>query len=955
MRRIVFALLLVVSCSSLAFAQAVTSGTGAINGKITDASDAVMPGVTVTITSPSQMGVRTAVSDSDGTYRFSSVTPGEYVVVFELPGFATVRNEGIRVSLGFTATVNAALKVASLQESVTVTGQSPVVDTSATAVGTVFDANQLSALPTSRDYFSLLAQSPAVQMARIDVGGSTNGTQQGFVVYGTTGQVRVIFEGLNATEATGAFGNYPDVGGMEEVQMNTAAHTAEASTPGVQTQFISKSGGNQFRGTFYGGYSPESWQAYNIDDDQIARGLRGGGGLEPEDVNRLNQYQDWNVGVGGFVIRDRLWWYGSYRHQDIRASYVNFPVKPQQTVLNNYSAKVTYNLTTNNKFIFYTQPSQKKQPQRFDSWLLGVDTGLNLTESTTWNQNFWAWVHKAEWNGVISDNAFAEIRGGQYGYDWTNGVNGTGLRYEDTSNNNINGRNRNWARERRRDQVLGTFSLFKNWVGDHNFKIGGEIFHETVTDIFIDGFEEDFMHVTQNCPYPLPAVVPANCTKLDVILFEPGEAIGGLMTYGAFIHDVWRVNDKLTLNLGARLDYYRAFSPEQSHPTSRFNPTAQSFPAVDNHISWTLPVPRLGVTYDLSGTGKTVVKANYGKYYWNPGADFVYNIQPNASAWWKRYRWNDLNSNNRWEPGELGALVDQRGGAVTESLDPDLKDSYTNEFATFIEREVMANFGVRAGYVYRAQRDQYARVNINRPYEAFTVPVSVPDPGPDNVRGNADDGAPITAYDLAQEFRGLPVINRQMNVESPADYHTFEITGTKRMSNRWSLLASYGWTKSYDQAATIQGNAVRGNALPQSPNDKINANDKGQLIYTRSTVKVNGTWNSPFWDITMSPLIRYQQGIPFGRTFASNLSYGSVRFLAEPLGTRRQDTILIADLRVEKTQTFGSRNISVFFDIYNMFNANPAQNLQWSSGTAWNRPLSVVPPRLARIGAKVNF
>jgi hypothetical protein len=281
---------LLLSSASLAFAQAVTSGTGAINGRVTDASDAVMPGVTVTITAPQQMGARTTVTDSDGTYRFTAVTPGDYTVVFELAGFSTIRNEGIRVSLGFTASVNAELKVASLQESVTVTGQSPVVDTSATQIGNTFDAKQLSALPTSRDYFSLLAGSPAVQMSRIDVGGSTNGTQQGFVVYGTTGQVRVIFEGLNATEATGAFGNYPDVGGMEEVQINTAAHSAEASTPGVQSQFISKSGGNQFRGTFFGGYSPGAWQAFYIDEDQIARGLTGGGQLEPEDVNRLNSY-----------------------------------------------------------------------------------------------------------------------------------------------------------------------------------------------------------------------------------------------------------------------------------------------------------------------------------------------------------------------------------------------------------------------------------------------------------------------------------------------------------------------------------------------------------------------------------------------------------------------------------------------------------------------------------------
>ena len=946
MRRIGFALLFVLSFASLTFAQAVTSGTGAVNGKVTDNSQAVMPGVTITLASPALMGARTAVTDADGIYRFTAVPPGDYVILFELTGFSTVRNEGIRVSLGFTATVNAELKVASLSESIVVTGQSPVVDTSATQIGNTFDAKQLSALPTSRDYFSLLAGSPAVQMARIDVGGSTNGTQQGFVVYGTSGQVRVIFEGLNATEATGAFGNYPDIGGMEEVQINTAAHSAEASTPGVQSQFISKSGGNQFRGTFFGGYSAENWQAFNIDADQIGRGLIGGGGLDPEDVNRLNKYQDTNVGFGGYAITDRLWWYGSYRHQDIKARFVNFPVKPQTTILNNYSAKVTYNLSQNNKLIGYTQPSQKKQPQRFDSWLLAVDTGINTSESTTWSQNFWAWVHKAEWNGVLSDNAFAEIRAGQYGYDWDNGVNGTGLRYEDIGNNLITGRNRNWGRERRRDQVLGTISHFMDgWGGSHNLKLGGEVFYETVKDVFIDGFEDDILHVLNNG------------VKTDVILFQPGESIGGLWTYGIFVHDTWRANNQLTFNLGARLDRYRAFSPEQGHPVSRFNPTAQTFAAVDNYIAWNNPAPRIGMTYDVTGNGKTVVKANYGTYWWNPGADFVFNISPNASAWWRRYRWTDTNNNNRWEPGEEGAVpTSTRGGAATESLDPNLKNQYTQEFAAFLERELMPNFGVRAGYVWRGQRNQYGRYNIAQPYDAFTVPVSVPDPGPDGRVGTADDGAAIAAFDLAPQFRGLTPINQTINVDrGNSDYHTFEITGTKRMSNRWSLLASYGWTKSYDQTSALQGNSIRGNGLPVNPNDLINT-DNGRQVYTRSSVKLSGTWNSPWWDLSFSPMVRYQAGIPFGRTFSTTaLSYGSVRILAEPMGTRRQDAISILDIRVEKAHRFGARDISVFFDLYNLTNDNPAQNLQWSSGTAFNRPLSIVPPRLARIGLKLNF
>jgi hypothetical protein len=233
----------------------------------------------------------------------------------------------------------------------------------------------------------------------------------------------------------------------------------------------------------------------------------------------------------------------------------------------------------------------------------------------------------------------------------------------------------------------------------------------------------------------------------------------------------------------------------------------------------------------------------------------------------------------------------------------------------------------------------------------------VTDPGPDGRAGTTDDGTPIAAFDLAQQFRGLPVVNQTQNVpDSDAAYHTLEITGTKRMSNRWSLLATYGWTRYLDTGnSAFLGNSVRGNSLSATPNDNINTED-GQLVFSRSNAKLSGTWQSPFWNIAFSPMIRYQQGHPFGRTFSTTaLSYGSVRILAEPMGTRQQDNILITDVRVEKTQRFSGRDLSIFFDLYNIANANPAQNLQWSSGTAFNRPLSVVPPRLARIGVKVNF
>jgi len=378
---------------------------------------------------------------------------------------------------------------------------------------------------------------------------------------------------------------------------------------------------------------------------------------------------------------------------------------------------------------------------------------------------------------------------------------------------------------------------------------------------------------------------------------------------------------------------------------------------VSNLNTWNLPAPRLGMTYALTGDGKTVLKANYGNYWYNPGADFLFNVNENSNAWWRRYRWTDTNRDNRWNPGEEGALVSSRGGVAQESLDPNLENTRTDEIATFVEHELIPNFGIRGGYVWRGVRNNYARINAAQPYDGFTVPVSVPDPGPDGRVGTSDDGSPIAALDLAPQYRGLTPVNMTTNTPNgDGDFHTFEITGTKRMSNRWALLASYGYTKSFDNNNMVYlGNTVRQNFLPATPNDEINTTD-GRHEYSRQNAKLSGTWASPWFGISFSPMLRYQQGFPYGRTFAATLAYGSVRFLAEPFGARRQDDIIITDLRIEKSVTFtGRRDVSLFFDLYNMFNQNPEQNLQWSSGTAFNRPLSIVPPRLARIGLKLNF
>src|SRR4051812_39488546 len=369
----VLVLVLVFGSVAAALGQTVSTTTGAINGKITDSSGAVMPGVTITITSPSMQGVRTDTTGADGIYRFSAIPPGDYTVRYELSGFETQIHEGLRVGLGFTATVNVELRVARLSESVTVSGQSPVVDVATTKTSTNFDAQQLAALPNARDFWSILAAAPAVQMQRIDVGGSAAGTQTAYSTYDTkSDQHRPMVEGIVNTEGTNAAGFYYDYGSFDEVSVATGTNTAEMPWPGVMSQFIAKSGGNTYHGKIYADNERENIQSRNIDADQIALGLKAGGGLTETDLNRLHSYYDVNGDLGGYLKQDKFWWYGSLRDQKVESLLPNFPVKPFETHLSNISAKGTYAVTTNNKLIAYGQWGKKTQPNRLDTFLVAA-------------------------------------------------------------------------------------------------------------------------------------------------------------------------------------------------------------------------------------------------------------------------------------------------------------------------------------------------------------------------------------------------------------------------------------------------------------------------------------------------------------------------------------------------------------------------------------------------------
>jgi hypothetical protein len=930
-----------------ATAQTVGTATGAVEGTVTDPTGAVLRGVTITLSSHALMGARAAITDAQGSYRFPALPPGEYSIVFALGGFTPVRGEAVRVGVGFTATVDAVLHVAALQEHVVAERHGQLIDKQSTAIATRFEVRQLANLPGARSMATILAATPAVYVNRSDVGGNTAMLGVATAAFGTAGNNRPMIEGIDTT-GINATGFTFDYGSFDEVAVHTAAHSAEWPKPGVQMQFIAKAGGNQYHGALYADYENREWQSYNIDEDQIRRGSRGGSGLAPRDANRLWSYHDVNADGGGYIKKDALWWYGSFRDQEVAARQINFPVEPHRTRVTNYTGKGTYQLRQSDKLVAYVQAGRHRQPHRLDpSGLTGLSatTAINESDSTS-QQNSWGWVWKGDWNAVISDKVFLELRSGQFGANRREEPNGSAPRFEDVFTWRVRGGHRDFQANLRREQLFGSVSYFRDgFWGNHHFKSGGEIYRTVQTDIWKAGYPGDVLHVLRNG------------APQDVYLLQtPSISEAGFWAFAAYASDSWRLNDRVTLNLGWRLDRYRLFLPEQEHPVGRFNPIAQTFAAVGNLIDWNVFTPRLGIVTDLAGDGRTILKFSYGQYGINPGVETAFNANPNASQWWRRYTWSDLDGSGLWEPSEEGSLQDSRGGTAIESLDPDLDLAFVREFAGWVERAVAGNVAVRTGVVWRGERQHFMRQNSLQPFAAFDVPVDIADPGPDGVVSTPDDGPLIPGRQVTPELVGLSNYIVRNVPNSDSHYWTWDITASKRFSDRWSLVAGFAHTWSRDQANAYSGQPVRQNFYPLTPNDLINAGTNGRYEFTVWTAKVHGTYQGP-WDLRVTPFLRHQSGQPFGRTFTRTLNYGNnVRILAEPVGTRRTDHITLLDARVEKGFALSSgRRVAAFVDVFNIFNANPEQNTNWSSGPLFLQPLNVVAPRLARVGVKLDW
>ena len=950
-------LLVTLAISAPAFAQGGgASSTGTIQGRVSDAQGAVLPGVTVTATSSALITPQTTVTSETGNYRFPAVPPGTYAVSYELAGFNTFKRDGIAIGLGFTAQVNVELALATLQETVTVSGASPVIDTSTTRVQQNFKMEQLQSIPNGRDMWSLLAVTPSVQMGRIDVGGNRAGTQTGYAAYGMSGQVRVLIEGINTTEGTGGAGFYFDYASLEEAFLGTSGQGAEMPNPGVQSQFIARSGSNSFQGEYHLDWYNNSLQGTNIPDSYTAPTAFNNSPIRVGS-NEIARYYDHDINLGGPLKKDKLWIFATYRQQFNAVAQPQFQFDQSfDTKLWNPVGKLTYQLNQKNKLIGYYQWGQKEQPNR-----LPFGTYTYASPEQTFAQDSGSWVYKGEWNSTVSDKLYLEARYGDFGYYFPLIANSSdNFSWRDTGRSVVEGANQIWQLDRDRKQYTGAATYFLDTSkGSHTFKFGAELLKEQSWEGYLQQYGGNIDHVYTNGASNQVSFTFPTATKAGSLdSHDSLTSRAALDQIGVFLNDTWSVG-RVTMNGGIRFDRYRGWLPEQEQLVGSLAQWAPRFPSLASVVTartfeqaefyvWNQFAPRLGVTFDLTGDGKTVLKGNYGLFWHNPGAGVGSSGNPNTAGKSATYTWNDINGDRRWQPGEEGAqLAASLVGSI--GVDPNIKAPYTHEASAWIERQLSDTMGMRAGFVYKTEDDLIATYQPLRGPSAFSVPYSFTDIGVDGRTGTSDD--------RTRTFYGMPNAsaanfpNRQVvqNVDQYARYKTFEVSMNKRYGNKWS--ASMGG--SYTMLTDFPNGPVR------------NPNNPG--VEDRSTwnFKATGSYDAP-WGIRLSPVVRHQSGSNYARTIsitapaalgltAVSSGNGGTAY-AEPMNANREDNIWVFDIRAERNFNITNRmRFRAYFDAFNLGNSAASETINRATGLSYQKPSAILAPRTARVGFRFLF
>lgn len=966
---------------SVASAQAVIAGT------VKDSSGAVLPGVSVEATSPALIEkVRSAVTDGTGQYRIEDLRPGTYNVTFALQGFSSVRREGVELTGSFTATINADLKVGALAETVTVTGESPIVDVQNARRETTLNSDTIRAIPTVRNYNSMVVLVPGVITNANDV--ATGPLINQFPIHGgRANESRLTIDGLNVGNPPG--GNQPptyvaDVGNAQEVTFTTSGGLGEAETAGLVMNLVPKTGGNKLEGSaFYSG-SGERLQSNNFTPELQAAGLA--------QATPISKVYDINGAIGGPIRKDRVWYFINARTQGstrvtanqfynlnagdatkwLYAPDLSRPGYSDRT-WENVSGRVTFQATPRNKITGFWD--EQWVCRKCDGTTTGLASPAQIVapEADGAGATLPLRVTQLTWSSPATSRLLLDAGFGSTYYGWGNferpgNPTRSLIRVSEqcaagcAANGGIAGlvyRSQDWN-----DNYTGAYQWRASVsfiTGAHSLKIG-----HTGTN-FIDN-RQSFTN-DQQLMFRLNNGVPNQLTEA-----VPFIQLARARIFAFYAQEQW-THERLTLQGAVRYDRARGWFPSQQIGPTRFFPNVVSFPETQGVDSYNDIVPRVGAALDVFGNGKTAFKFSAGKYLEgaSTGNPVVFyntnpvlrlpNTNPPFGPMGVQRSWTDANGNFRpdCDLSNPNAQDLRAGGGDSCGQITNLAfgtGTLTNSF----DSALTSGWGVRPadwGLSVSVQQQLMPRASVEiaytrRTFSGFTVVdnqvTKASDYTPYSVVAPTDSRLPGGGgYTVGVLYDVVPSLSGQINsLTTLADkygsetqsFNGVDITVSVRASNSMTVQGGSSTGHNTADACDVRANLpelsagigaglVGSTVSSTSPYCKV---DYGTLTQLRGLA----TYTIPHVDVQVSGVYQSKPGALLSANYAvpaatvaqtlGRLPSGNVPNVTVnliPPGSMYGDRINQLDFRVAKLLRFSGRRAMIALDLYNALNANP--------------------------------